>query len=93
MSGADELLSRLRQFSERGSRGVVLPLLVGEQVLRLDATVGANLQVREFALVEQLDDEGPGDVEQVSGLLRGQLRVRGDERDGVGVAQMEGRRQ
>lgn len=47
------LLGLLGQFVEHGLAAQVVPLLVGEQVGDLDATVGADHPVRELVLVEE----------------------------------------
>jgi hypothetical protein len=53
-----------------------------EDVAQQDAAVPAAHGVGDFAVGEQADQGGPGDVEQVGGFLGGQHRVVRCDRDG-----------
>src|ERR1700733_11626522 len=59
--------------------------VIGQQVAELDAPVLPHLAARDFSPVHQPDDERPGNVQQIGGLLARQLRVDRDQGHGVAV--------
>lgn len=63
--------------------GLVILALVRHEVLETHAPVLADGAAGDFALIQQLHQVGPRDVEQVSGLLGGQLGMGGNQGDGI----------
>ena len=59
--------------------------LVGQKVGEHDAPVPAALLIRDLAVLEQPDQRGPGDAEQLGGLLCGQQRILRDDSDTLAV--------
>src|SRR5690242_15177585 len=68
-----ELLGNVRPLA-------IVLLAVPEDVSKLDPPVSAHLAERDFTLFEELDKERPRDIEEVGGLLRGQLLGHRNER-------------
>jgi hypothetical protein len=64
----------------------IVPVLVAEDILGIDPTVGSDLVVRNLPGFEKLDQKRPRHVEHVCGLLGGQLRADRNERHGFSPA-------
>lgn len=72
-----QFLSLLRQFSHRMFAGLVTAPLERHQIGKAHAPMFAGPMEGQHALFQQLHQMGAGDVEQVSGLLSGQLGMDG----------------
>ena len=83
-----ELLGLAGQLIE-GSRALLVDgVLVGHQVAEADAPMGADLAKRDLPLLQPLDQEGPRHIEQISGLLGGELGVHRHQRDGIALGHL-----
>lgn len=78
-----ELLRLLGQFIQRLRALGVDGLLIVHQILEQHPAMGADLAKQDFPLVEQADEEGAGNLEQVRRLLGGQFGMDRDQGDGV----------
>jgi len=78
----------LRFFSESIedlSAPLVIRFLVGHEVCESDAAVRSDQAERNLTAVEEGHQEGSRDVEEIGGVLGGQLRVDRDDGDRVAV--------
>jgi hypothetical protein len=63
-------------------------LLVGHQVVQTDAPMGTDLAEGNFALAQPLDQERPRHVQQISGLLAGELRMHRQQGDCISLGHL-----
>ena len=83
-----QLLGLGRQLIEGCGSLLIDAVLVGHQVGQADAPVGADLAEGDLPLRQSLDQEGPQHVQQISGLLGGELGVHRHQRDGIALGHL-----
>lgn len=78
-----ELFGEPRELVERLAALPVQLVPIGDDVGELHAPMAADLMVRELAALEELDEIGPRDAQEIGRLLRRELGLFG-EQDGAG---------
>jgi hypothetical protein len=78
-----QLFGLMSQFLECRVPFRIDLLLVSNEVAQQNPPVGPDFPMTDLAAVQQFDEVGSGDIQQIGGLLRGQFGVHRQQRHSI----------